>query len=125
MKQRDKFMGGTITPEELHQELSFPIGARCQGCGGPPLVKYTSFADEAEMLKRDPNLLVCRTAEPEKYQSMRLVNRHGVFLRISMTYACRGCSKDADKAAAKHPDWVVVLIDRGPGPDKLVFGPGT
>ena len=121
-RNRKKFMDGRMTPEEVHSEM-LPVGAKCQGCGGAPIVKYTMFAEEAEILKRMPALLILREVDPEKYQSIRMVNRHGAFLRTSMAYACHRCEKKADKVAAKHPSWALCVIDRGPGPDKIVVGP--
>lgn len=126
MKTRKKFMDGQMTPEELHMEMGLPPGARCSLCGRPPLVKYLSYAEEAEMLKRDPRLAICRQYDPQTYAAMLHKTRKGErYIKLSMAFACKQCTPEADKAAAKHPDWVVVIIDRGPGVDKIVTGPGT
>lgn len=113
---------GQIDLQELHRELGFPIGAKCKGCGGPPAITLRSFAEEAEMLKRDHRLKILAMENTEAYRQMRLRNRHGVFLRINEVYACSVCAPGAEKAAAKHPDWVVVIIDRGPEANKPTVG---
>ena len=124
-KIRNKFMGGQMTPQEFHNSVSFPLGACCAICGAPPAIQYTSFGEEGELLKRMPMLNVLKRTDAEKYASIRLVIKEGVYLRTGITYACKQCEKTADQAAAKHPTWAFVRIDRGPGPDKIVIGPGA
>lgn len=124
-KFRNKFAGGQMTPQEFHNSVAFPLGACCAICGAPPATQYTSFGEEAEMLKRVPVLNILKNTDPEKYQSIRLVIKEGAYLRTGITYSCKQCEKTADLAAAKHPTWAFVRIDRGPGPDKLVVGPAA
>ena len=125
MKIRNKFMGGQMTPEEFHNSVAFPVGAACAICGAPPATQYTSFGEESELLKRIPALAILKTSDPERYQSIRLVIKEGAYLRTGISYSCKQCEKTADQAAAKHPTWAFVRIDRGPSPDKIVVGPGT
>lgn len=120
---RKQFMDGRYTPQELHSALAFPIGAKCLGCGAPPLTTIKTFAEEAEMLKRDPRLKILFMADPDKYMSMRLVTKMGPYLRIAEVYACPKCTPEAERAAAKHPSWCFVSIDHGPAALKLVIGP--
>lgn len=122
-KIRKKFMDGRMTPQEAHSKWGFPVGAKCAHCGAPPLVSIRSFAEEAEMLKRDPMLKILQAAEPEKYQAMQLRTKQGMYLRIAVAYACAQCARAAEKAAAKHPSWMFVDVDRGPDPLKIVVGP--
>ena len=122
---RKKFMNGEMTPQEMHSKYAFPVGAKCAGCGGPPLVTIRSFAEEAEMLKRDPRLKVLQLVEPEKYGSIPLGTKMGAYLRISEVFACASCAPDAERAAAKHPSWCFVDINRGPAEMRIVVGPGT
>jgi len=119
---RKQFMDGRMTPQELHASTAFPLGAKCTGCGGPPMTSIHSYGEEAEMLKRDPNLLVLLKTDPEKYAQMRTQTKMGYFLRIGAVYACSLCSKQAQKEAARHPSWCFVEIDTGPTPDRLVTG---
>lgn len=122
---RTKFMDGRMTPQEAHSKWGFPVGAKCAYCSKPPLISIRSFAEESEMLKRDPMLKVLQMVEPEKYLSMRLKTKMGNYLRVAVAYACQECSREAEKAAAKHPSWMFVDIDRGPSVMKIVIGPGS
>lgn len=120
---RKQFMDGRATPQEVHSRYAFPLGAKCVGCGGPPLTTIRSFAEEAEMLKRDPRLKILQLADPDKYGSMQLRTKMGKYLRIAEVYACPQCTPEAERAAARHPSWVFVEIDRGPEQVRLVVGP--
>lgn len=120
---RTQFAGGRYTPQELHSKYAFPIGAKCAGCGAPPLTTIRTFAEEAEMLKRDPRLKILLMADPDKYGAMRLVTKMGPYLRIAEVYACSRCTPDAERAAAKHPSWCFADINRGPEALRLVVGP--
>jgi len=124
-KIRKKFLDGRMTPQEAHSKWGFPVGAKCVTCGKPPLVSIRSFAEEGEMLKRDPMLKILQAAEPVKYQEMQLRTKQGTYLRIACVYACAQCASAAEKAAARHPSWMFVDIDRGPLPTKIVIGPGS
>ncbi|TXH57455.1 MAG: hypothetical protein E6Q97_04440 [Desulfurellales bacterium] len=119
---RKKFQDGRETPQEMHSRLAFPVGAKCSGCGGPPLIKIRSFAEEDELLKRDPRLKILQLVNPENYASMRLKTKMGYYLRLGEVYACSRCGPEAERAAAKHPSWVFCDIDRGPNPLKIVIG---
>jgi len=121
----EKFMGGRMTPRDVHAQLAFPFGSKCKYCSNPPAAKLTSFAEEAEMLKRDPALKIHAKAEPDKYSQMRVKFKPGWFLRINSVYACRSCLPGAEKAAAKLPSWVYVDIDRGPAELPIVSGYGS
>ena len=121
----EKFMGGRMTPRDVHAQLAFPFGSKCKYCSNPPAAKLTSFAEEAEMLKRDPNLKIHAKTEPDKYSQMRVKFQPGWFLRINCVYACRNCLPGAEKAAAKLPSWVYVDIDRGPAELPIVSGYGS
>ncbi len=44
----------------------------------------------------------------------------GEMVRISEVYACRGCRKDAERAAAKAPDWAFVEIEDALPKTKIV-----
>lgn len=117
-----KFLGGAMTPEELHQSMAFPVGSKCRLCGRPPMIALRSYGEEAEMLKRDSMLRVLATAQPESYAKMLIRTKSGRYLRIGEVYACKQCAPQAEREAAHHPSWCFVDIDAGPGPDKVVVG---
>ena len=120
---RKQFMDGRMTPQEAHSRWAFPIGAKCAGCGGAPLITIRTFAEEDEMLKRDPRLKILQMADPEKYGAMQMRTKMGKYLRIAEVYACARCGPEAERAAAKHPSWCFADICRGPEALKLVVGP--
>jgi len=121
----NKFMGGRMSPKELHAKLAFPLNAKCHYCEKRPIAKLTSFAEEDEMLRRDPNLKIHKAAEPDKYAQMRTKFKPGWFLKINCVYACPDCLPSAEKAAARLPSWVYVDIDRGPKDIPIVSGYGS
>lgn len=122
---RKKFQDGTIDPITFHQKYAFKPGDKCIGCGAPPLIRIHTYGDYKVMMEKDPALTVLKNEKPELFYDMIMQSKWGPMFRISEAFACKSCSPWAEKAAAKHPDWVYVFIDRGPDPDKLVFGPGT
>ncbi len=121
---RDRFMGGRMTAEELHREMSFPVGSTCRGCGRAPTIAIRSFAEEKEMLSRDPGLKVLAMTDPDTYGKMLVKTKAGRFIKLGEVYSCTSCAPEAEKAAAKHPSWCFVEVDRGPGPDRIMIGAG-
>jgi hypothetical protein len=120
-----RFDNGNRTPQEMHAQYAFSPGDKCGGCGAPPITRLTSFAEEAELLKRDSMLLVLRGADPMKYAAMRTVTKMGPYLRVACVMACSRCTPEAERAAAKHPSWMFVDVDKGPPPMKVVVGYGS
>lgn len=43
-------------------------------------------------------------------------------IRLGMTYSCKQCQPMFERALAKLPSWVLVELNRGPGPDKPIVG---
>lgn len=119
---RKTFMDGRMSPKDLHNAVLF-TGKKCQTCTRQPEYILRSFAEEAEMLKRDPNLYALMQSRLDLYLQMRVTNfKGGPWLRIAETYACGQCFKDAQKAAAKGPSWVLVEIDHGPKEIRAMVG---
>jgi hypothetical protein len=120
-----KLFGGLETAMEVHQRVAW-ANARCP-CGKRPIIRILSFASVYEANRRwsplqfetlrarhpDGNLPLVRTA-------------WGVMIKVGEVYGCSEHQREAERAAAKHPDWVHVHIDRGPEPDRpSVQVPGT
>jgi len=42
------------------------------------------------------------------------------YVRVSMVYSCKACAPALEKSLAKLPSWMIVEINRGPGPDKIL-----
>lgn len=125
INHRKKFQDGLITPQEFHQKYAFRPTDKCMVCEAPPLIRIHTYGEYKTMMEKDPALTVLKNENPEKFYDMIMHSKWGPLFRISEAFACKSCAPAAEKAAAKHPDWVYVWIDRGPSPDKLVFGPGT
>lgn len=122
---RRTFMDGRMTPRDLHNAVLF-TGKKCQSCTRPPEYVLRVFAQEKEMIARDPSLLTFAALNPEKYAQMRVLTfKEGPWLRISEVLSCGHCFKDAQKAAAKGPSWTLVEIDRGPDEAKPMVGFGS
>ena len=122
---RKKFQDGRMTPEEFHQTYAFKPGDKCSVCGGHPLIRIHSYGDCKTMMARDPALTVLKNERPDLFEDMILKSAWGPLFRISEAFACKSCAPEAEKAAAKHPDWVYVWIEKGPSPDKIVVGFGS
>jgi len=114
-----------MTPQEFHQTYAFKPGDKCNGCGGRPLIRIHSYGDCKIMMDRDPALTVLKNERPDLFEDMILKSAWGPMFRIAEAFACKSCAPEAERAAAKHPDWVYVWVDRGPDPDKIVIGLGT
>lgn len=116
-----KFMDGQISPQEYHAKHAFPPGAKCHACKRKPITTIRVYAPLKDILAVDPMLKALSEIDPQAF--MQLVTQ-GLFkepmLLLSCVYACTSCTPEAERAAAKGPSWVVVDIDRGPSPDRLV-----
>ena len=112
---KDKLFGGTTTAEQLHVDV---LAKPCSTCGKPASITYKSFAPLDYVLS-NPQFSMQLAQQHEG--SLPVVDtKFGKFVRTGMSYACKGCERDSDKAAAKHPSWCFVEIDRGPGVDKVL-----
>lgn len=128
---RKKFMGGRMSAEEVHAKLAFPPGCRCNGCGKPPQIRAITMAPLDEVKKRDPDfdqlsaLALINAEAAERFYKMcvQIKGSDGkpqTYIRLSTAYACKSCGPAMERALAKGPSWVIVEINRGPGPDKII-----
>lgn len=122
---RRKLFGGRCTAEEFHRAHAFPVGARCAGCRSTKVgVRAQVLVPLAELRARDPMADLAMTADPAGFARVLVQTVHGPHVRLSTVYACDRCAPSMERALAKQPSWVIVDINRGPGPDKLVRGAG-
>lgn len=131
-RHRKKFMGGRASPEQVHSDLAFPPGVRCSGCSGPrPIMRAVVMAPLDEVRKRDPDfeqlerLALISPEAAQRFHSILVMlkdaeGKPAPHLRLSTAYSCASCASSMEKALAKGPSWVVVDINRGPGPDRVV-----
>ncbi|KKN72063.1 hypothetical protein LCGC14_0414580 [marine sediment metagenome] len=123
---RKKLFGGLQTAEEYHSEHAFPPNARCQGCKTRGVTtRIIVYYPVDEVKKRDPAFAAISEVSPQKFLALLMQTKSGPMVRISTVYACKQCTPTIEKAAAKGPSWALVDINRGPGPDKAVAGPGS
>jgi hypothetical protein len=102
--------------EKAHAAFAFDAGARCACCGRAPYVRAIVMAPFDEARKR--GLLFGLTDQQVMALLVRLKSgtdpKGEVFVRLTTSYACQACAPDFERAAAKHPSWAVVEINRGP-----------
>jgi hypothetical protein len=123
---RKKFMGGRISPEEFHAKHAFPIHAKCQGCDRRPVIRAIVMMELAEA-KKNPAVDTLMQMAPEAFMKavVQIKGSDGKavpYYRVSVTYACKACKRDLQKALAKAPSHCIVEINEGPRPDKMISG---
>ncbi len=118
-----RFDGGRRTPQQYHTEFAFSPNARCSsGCGRRPEVRAIVMCPFDEAVKRNM-LPEGAMFNPEIMKLIVTVNEGGKpkpYVRISVTYACKSCQAEMEKAMAKGPSWCIVDIQRGPDPTNKV-----
>lgn len=106
--------------------MAFPPDAKCKGCNNlRPITRIIVLMPLDEMMKRDQEIQLMALTRPDVLAPflVKIRESHGstkTYFRVSVTYACKLCTRDAEKAAAKAPSWCIVEINRGPGPDKVI-----
>lgn len=123
-----KFAGGRMTPEEMHQKYAFPIGAKCL-CGRRPRYRAIVMMPLDEARKRMPGLDEIMNADPVAFMQQLVKIRENktdadhqlkTYLRVSVTYSCKACRGQMDRALAKAPSWAIVEINEGPENAKII-----
>jgi len=124
VRSRKQLFGGRETAEEVHSKHAFPPGSKCAGCQRSRglIMRIIILAPVDEISKRDPFFARMVEECPQQFMEIIVRTKYGVMLRLSTTYACHACQRDAERAAAKAPSWCIVDINRGPGKDKIVVG---
>ncbi len=123
IRHMSKLFGGQTTAEQVHSAALAAKGARCSICGAPPLITYRSMALYAELEREAPQYLAAiKSSNPNGPYVPTFPTTYGPMVIISAAYACKMCERRADLTAARHPSWVTVEIDRGPGADKPIVG---
>ena len=125
---RQKLFGGRKTAEEVHSRYAFPIGARCAACSSPPLTRAIVLMEMKEALK-NPGVAMMGQVSPtdlvkQVVQIKGSDGREVPYFRCSVVYACKSCTPQMERQLAKAPSHCIVEINRGPGVDKVVTGPG-
>lgn len=114
---RKKLFGGRASAEEVHSALG--MKQPCHLCGGRPVIMIKVLVQHDEFVKQQPMLAseIART-NPNGPYIPTFPTTYGPMVLVSKVTACRLHQKELEKAAAKHPSWCLIEIDRGPGADK-------
>jgi hypothetical protein len=107
-----KFMNGKMTPMEAHRRFAWG-NKPCTTCGGAPVIRLKTFmkADDFTSVV-EPGIMTMIAAACDG-RLPTVPTKFGPIVRIGDAYACRACQKDAEVAAARLPEYVIVEIDRG------------
>lgn len=121
IRHRQKFMQGSMTPQEAHRKWG--IGKKCSGCGAPGAIRIRVFMPADEAMKRAPNLCAAIMASnpdgSNRLPTIRFKESKGdqtgkEYIKASDTAWCDNCKVQARLDAAKGaPSWAVVEIDEG------------
>lgn len=121
-----KLFGGRQTAEEVHAHLAFPRDARCKGCNRKrPVLRCIVMVPFDEAMRRMPELAtVPAEVLMERVVSIREnpFDKQGKpYVRASVTYACKACTAQLEREAAKAPSWAIVEFNRV-RPDRFISG---
>ena|SRR5260221_14568497 len=123
---RKKFDGGRRTPNEYHAAESFPLDARCAGCGARPVMRAQVFAPFDECSKRGmlpEGALINPAILQAVVQLKGASGQPEPFIRLSVVYSCKMCQKAFEKQCARAPSWCFVDLEFGPDPtNRVVVG---
>ena len=108
-----KFMDGKMTPMEAHRRLAWG-GKGCTTCGGASVIRIKTFMKADDFTSQVEPGVMAMIAAACGGKLPTVPTKFGPIVRIGDAYACRACQKDAEVAAARLPEYVVVEIDRGP-----------
>lgn len=111
-----KLFDGRQTAEEVHRSLAFPADARC-ACGSKKVAIRVRVFWPADDLVREKPEFAMQMAARHGGRLPVVEFKHGKHVRVGDAFACDLCKSVLEKEAAKAPSWVVVEVDRGPGPD--------
>jgi hypothetical protein len=119
-----KFMGGRMTPEEIHAQLG--VGKPCKGCQRPALIVIRSLCtlkDWKDKVSAGFQQLV-GALTPDGHPPT-FPTKYGPMICIGELFVCKSCAPAAERVAAKHPDWILIEINRGPKPLPIQSGYGA
>ena len=113
----------TLDVEKRHALEAFH-GAKCSQCSLLAMTRATSWVELKEAVNKNPELLP-KLMRGELAPLLHRARDGKTLLRWAVVYACQTHSSDMEKAAARHPDWVYVSIERAPNPTNKVVVGGT
>lgn len=120
-----RLLDGTMTPQEFVAANTFGYSARCNGCGGAPVIQATVFVPYAEAVKR--GLVPEGHEAPKQVLDVTVMLKSGAsgaqepHVRLSQAYSCRLCQPAFERQLARAPSWAIVDINRGPNPTNQIL----
>lgn len=118
-----RFADGKETPFEMHQRLAW-AGKRCTTCGGAPVIRIKTFMKAEDFTSQVEPGIMAMIAKSCGGKLPTVPTKYGPIVRIGDAFACRACQRDAERAAAHLPGYVITEIDRGPADIKIRVGAG-
>lgn len=116
---RKKLFDGMVTADELYRAIA--IRQKCLRCKGPAAIKIRVWVEVNDLEQKQPWVAAAiKNANPSGRYIPTTAMTYGQMVLVSEVAACDGCKAEAEKQAAKAPDWAFVEIDRGPGKDNAV-----
>lgn len=114
---KDKLFGGRETAQDVFVKA---LKRPCSACKRPAVMVVNTHAPQTGFSAEQLAVLIAMWGGnlPQTIPTV-----HGDYINISRVYACKACSRELKRAAAKSPSHWMVDIDDGPGSDKLVIRP--
>lgn len=119
-----KFQDGRETPTDMHRRLG--VAMKCIGCGQAAAIVIRTFVTIEDLYAKQPELaglIMARNPDGPYVPTTKM--KFGNMVRIAQAGACTRCAPDAERAAAKAPDWCLVEVSRGPKEKIVVSVPKT
>jgi len=108
-----RFAEGKESPLDMHRRYAWG-GKPCTTCGGAPVIRIKTFMKADDFTSTVEPGVMAMIAAACGGKLPTVPTKFGPIVRIGDAYACRACQKDAEIAAARLPEFVIVELDRGP-----------
>ena len=108
-----RFADGKESPLDMHRRFAWG-GKPCTTCGGAPVLRIKTFMKADDFTSTVEPGVMAMIAAACGGKLPTVPTKFGPIVRIGDAYACKACQKDAEVAAARLPEFVIVELDRGP-----------
>jgi hypothetical protein len=108
-----RFADGKESPLDMHRRYAWG-GKRCTTCGGAPVIRIKTFMKADDFTSTVEPGVMAMIAAACGGKLPTVPTKFGPIVRIGDAYACKACQKDAEVAAARLPEYVIVELDLGP-----------
>jgi hypothetical protein len=108
-----RFADGKESPLDMHRRFAWG-NKPCTTCGGAPVLRIKTFMKADDFTSTVEPGVMAMIAAACGGKLPTVPTKFGPIVRIGDAYACKACQKDAEVAAARLPEYVIVELDRGP-----------